>query len=468
MFNDDFYPTPAHVTAKMVAPYRDGMCNRHILEPSAGKGNIAEYIKTAIGYNGNLYCIESEPDLIATLQGKGFRILSNDFLKFTPSHIFDLIVMNPPFSRGVDHLLHAWSILDHGDIVCLLNAETLLNDCTEKRKLLRHIIAENGSIEYLGDAFKDAERKTGVEVALVRLHKHESASKWVFEATDEHESVQTISDDAPSEIAVKDSIGTLVDAYEAAKREFASVWKSRKKIAKYLAYIGGLTNVEEHYRSQDFVSHACNMDNPVSAYNFFVDTARMNAWNAIMTKTGIEGRVTESVRKDFNKMRTENGFDFTEGNIMSLLDGLVMNSGDIMKQCILEAFDLMTKYHKENRIHIEGWKSNDRWQVNRKIILPFAVEHGWSRGFKVRYAAQNMLDDIDKACCFLSGKGFDAIIKIRDAVEMSQVAVSDFFKVKSHHKGTLHLTFIDEHLWERFNLAAVEGKNWLPNKKGKA
>ncbi|MBL7128508.1 MAG: DUF4942 domain-containing protein [Ignavibacteria bacterium] len=32
-----------------------------------------------------------------------------------------------------------------------------------------------------------------------------------------------------------------------------------------------------------------------------------------------------------------------------------------------------------------------------------------------------------------------------------------FFK-----KGTIHLTFKDDKLWEKFNLEAARGKNWLP------
>jgi len=151
-----------------------------------------------------------------------------------------------------------------------------------------------------------------------------------------------------------------------------------------------------------------------------------------------------------------------------LLDGLMLNRGQIMQDCINEAFDLMTAYHKENRIHIEGWKTNDRWMVNRKVILPYMVELDWSRGYRPRLGysdASRTMDDIDKAMCFLAGKSFDSIKKISDAVRDSQEAESEFFKLKSHQKGTLHLTFNDKSLWERFNATACEGKNWLPGRK---
>jgi hypothetical protein len=39
---------------------------------------------------------------------------------------------------------------------------------------------------------------------------------------------------------------------------------------------------------------------------------------------------------------------------------------------------------------------------------------------------------------------------------------STFFEIKFFKKGTVHLTFKDEKVWEQFNLAACAGKNWLP------
>ena len=470
MLNPDFYPTPVPVIGKMLAPYLDELDNRHILEPSAGKGDILDYIKSRRHpyRDAALYCCEADPELAATLAGKGYRVLAHDFLTFQPSHMFDLIVMNPPFSAGVDHLLHAWEILPAGDIVCLLNAETIRNAHTEKRKLLSRIIEDNGGqVEMLGPVFRGAERTTDVEVAMVRLHKEAAAGSWFAESVD-RETVQTMQSETQGELAIKDDIGAMVAAYEAAKRAFASVYMARADVARYLAVVGGLKNRRDDRNDQDYLSYACSMNNPVAAYNFFVETMRRNAWDTVFARVGIQDKVTEKVRKDFERMRTENGYDFTERNVEALLDGLMLNRGQIMQDCINEAFDLMTKYHHENRIHIEGWKTNDRWMVNRKVILPYMVELDWSRGFRPRLGysdASRTMDDIDKAMCFLAGKSFDAIRKISDAVRDSQEAESEFFRLKSHQKGTLHLTFKDKSLWERFNATACEGKNWLPDRK---
>ena len=96
--NPDFYPTPDEVIVKMMMG--ENFVGKTILEPSAGKGNIVDWLKT----NGarEVIACENDPYNLKLLRGK-CQIIANDFLTVTSdmvSHI-DMIVMNPPFSRGV-------------------------------------------------------------------------------------------------------------------------------------------------------------------------------------------------------------------------------------------------------------------------------------------------------------------------------------------------------------------------------
>ena len=176
MYNASFYPTPPEVAEKMLAKVGK-LYERSILEPSAGKGDLAD---AAVGKLDRYYnrcrevvhCIEIEPELQAAIRGKGYPLVGTDFLTFWPDEKYDLIIMTPPFANGEAHLLHAWEILDHGDIVCLLNEQTLLNPCTENRKLLATIIEQHGEVEHLGSCFaKDAFRSAQVCVSMVHLHR---------------------------------------------------------------------------------------------------------------------------------------------------------------------------------------------------------------------------------------------------------------------------------------------------------
>lgn len=140
--NKDFYPTPEAIINKMLCDIDFKMIHS-ILEPSAGSGNIIEAIKKkekfySTPYNKFSYdidCIEEDQNLQHILKGKGYRVVYNDFLTYDTMKEYDLIIMNPPFSNGCKHLLKALEMQQRngGAIVCLLNAETLKNPCTNDR-----------------------------------------------------------------------------------------------------------------------------------------------------------------------------------------------------------------------------------------------------------------------------------------------------------------------------------------------
>lgn len=169
MFNADFYPTPANVIEIMTNGYH--IQNKIILEPSAGKGNIVDYLLQ----NGakEIIACEKEADLRKILAGK-CKVIENDFLQVQShqvSHI-DFIIMNPPFSADEKHILHAYDIAPAGcHIIALCNLNTVKNPHTNIREKLNNIIEANGSYEELEDCFSKAERSTNVKVALVRIQK---------------------------------------------------------------------------------------------------------------------------------------------------------------------------------------------------------------------------------------------------------------------------------------------------------
>ena len=178
--NKDLYPTPKKIIDKMMFDL-DLKLIRSILEPSAGKGNIVEELKRKEKSNDRYYsrkiqfdidCIEIDQNLQHILKGKNFYVVHNDFLTYDTFKEYDLIIMNPPFSNGCKHLLKALEMQrrNGGAVVCILNAETLRNPCTNDRQdLQRKLTDYNAKIEFMQDSFLDAERKTAVEIALVKV-----------------------------------------------------------------------------------------------------------------------------------------------------------------------------------------------------------------------------------------------------------------------------------------------------------
>ena len=94
--NVDFYPTPVEVIKTMLLG--EDIFNKVILEPSAGKGDIVDYLKE--NGAGEVIACEKDETLRILLSNK-CQIIENDFLSLKAeqvSHI-DYIVMNPPLDR---------------------------------------------------------------------------------------------------------------------------------------------------------------------------------------------------------------------------------------------------------------------------------------------------------------------------------------------------------------------------------
>lgn len=104
----DFFPTPKLLAARMVELAEAAQGSR-VLEPSAGNGNIAEAIRTA-GIEPDVAEISGQ--LREILVAKGFNIVGWDFMDI--SDRYDVIIQNPPFSADIQHVRHAYSLLQDG------------------------------------------------------------------------------------------------------------------------------------------------------------------------------------------------------------------------------------------------------------------------------------------------------------------------------------------------------------------
>ena len=139
MFGIQFYPTPPHLLEKMIGMV-DWSKVQFALEPSAGKGDLAQGIRNRMKQEKKLCqldCVEIDPDLRAVLRERGFHVAANDFLTWDAQTRYDLIAMTPPFKDGDKHLLHALDLMKHGgQIVCLLNASTVLRPESPLRSVL--------------------------------------------------------------------------------------------------------------------------------------------------------------------------------------------------------------------------------------------------------------------------------------------------------------------------------------------
>ncbi|GAB4527942.1 MAG: hypothetical protein OHK0046_46270 [Anaerolineae bacterium] len=473
MFNADFYPTPDSVIDRMLSPLvrttsgtysRRYLPYRQILEPSAGKGNIVDRLVAHYQVRKeHIYTIEFEPELQAALRGKEYRVIGTDFLTFTEPYAFDLIVMNPPFSNGVDHLLYAWELLaGGGDLVCLLNAETLRNPYTEKRRLLARLIDQHGTAEDIGSAFAAAERPTDVALSIVWLHK---APAQVVDFDPARFDVDARMSDATytaNPLAHASLITALVGQYEGAVTALVEAHKAHARVHFYTTAIR---------RQHD--------SDAARGLNTAINELKADFWRYVFDKTRLGQQTTSRFRENFTQFTAQTAqLAFTEANIMSVLEMFFLNRDSIMERCIADTFDAVTGWHEKNRIHTEGWKTNKSWKVARRMIVPGGIHHEprWN-GWNVNYRRTDLLNDLDRCACWLAGKDINSIVQLVKTIEertrglaastrsqdchYSDPFETEFFEVKFFKKGTVHITWRDEALLARFNQVAARAKNWV-------
>ncbi len=430
MINKDFYPTPSEIVWKMIDWLE--LQWKYILEPSAGKWDILDVIAWHSSYYNtkkNLYAIESEPELQAILISKGYKVCGNDFLEYKNDINYDFIIMNPPFSNGDEHFLHAWDIIENGTIVCLLNEETVLNPYSEKRKLVQKIINDNNAtIDYLWSCFLSSERKTDVRIAMIRITKNTDKNEfefWEFQK----EKIEFSDDILQSEVATLDMIQNIIDDYGRSKVFFAK-WVQFLEKACSIA-----EGISKNYELKPYkiASEWMNVNDKV---NKFTKEIKKGVWMKLAQELKIEKYMSNKVKQDFSeKLEKQWAIAINKENIKLFAQAIFQNRESIVEDSILEVFDEFTKYHKENREYIEGWKTNDSWKVNRRVILPRWIEHDWYSWFRCNYSMWGKFTDVEKVMCYLTGKRIETINTLENGLKNTRAWEkfdTEFFECRAY------------------------------------
>jgi hypothetical protein len=512
-----FYPTPPEIAFELFSMVDDWLrvleplhnqWNGSIvkpnyqtfLDPSGGKGdmkkNLLHHFQNLVRKeSGRLDerditfrwdFIEIDPVLAASLQEHG-SVIGNDFLQYNEALLYDCVIMNPPFAKGVEHVLHAYDLMRSGTLLAIINASNLENPHTRKRKMLLDLIEENGEWKTVEGAFTSAERKTNVKVALICMTKQSSYNAEDFDFAFEKEDTDVDFDEINSstDLAFRENKLVLYERmYNESKRLFVDALKSYVKLAKCLRAFGAGDEPLKAVQQVNITSAA----DYNSAYMTFLKSVRHHAWHHIMRQGNFRSRLDSRTAKDFEAfVQQQTSMAYSAKNIMAVFEMIVMNQGLYQQKAILTAFDFLTRYTEENREHFEGWKTNEAWRVPKKVILPGGVRYGeymsahdlsqYGDTFSTPYNYQTEWTDLEKAMMICEGlkPNLSMIDTLDDALNrhfktlgtvkrgpFDNKTKSTYFNIRFYKKGTVHLTWRDDELREKFNRIACEGKGWLP------
>ena len=492
-----FYPTPEALAEKLLRDVRWDKVES-ILEPSAGKGDLARYCAGRIYYSRHRWpahdshtwadaikeadvdCVEIDPALRRTLDGSGYRVVHDDFLTYETQKRYQLVVMNPPFDDGAAHLLKALELMKRGGMVCcILNAETLRNSYTAQRQELAAKLKGYGAqIEYVSGAFADAERRTDVDAALIRV---------VIPAA----KVDSTIIDGMREAPTYKTQAVSSDLKEMVQYNVIEEWVNRYNFEAAC----GIRLIEEYDAMREMLQNDVDGNNayrsPIleleikvggrgreAVTNKYLRETRGKYWRAIFEQPVIVSKLTGNLQQElYDNVEKLKDYEFSVFNILTLI--IKMNGRIItgIEDTIIGLFDDWTAsyWHEDspNRHYYNGWRTNDCFKVGKKVIIHFyGAYDSWDKKFRA-YNVLQKFRDIEKVFDFLdSGRtdwpgSLDAAFSKAQDEQITKNIDTKFFTVTIYKKGTAHLVFKDADLLEKFNMFACQKKGWLPPNYGK-
>lgn len=461
-----FFPTPSALASRAFAKFKNKDIVR-LLEPQAGRGDL---LKPVLAYRKylieNIDCIEIDLNNQAILRAQGFTVIDADFLQFDGAPMYSHCLLNPPFKNGADHVIKAFSLIVHGELVAIVNAQTIKNPCSAKKQLLVDWIKDHGSVEFIESAFTDPDtlRRTQVEIALIHLEK-KTDFKQSFTHGLELDNLAGVETVTKQELAIKGSaITNAVAVFNAAVAALKTAEIARQEADYYSGLLG--STLKELEKSVEPGALAKRFNDGYAAL-------KNRAWSNILESTEFSKYLSSNAyQKLASDFAAVSALSFTESNIRGFLVGLVNAQGEMNMQMLLDCFDEITKYRPENRVYYRGWKSNSKHaeQAYRVQMTRFIIPSGHSfSSHYIEYGTLKKLKDFDKAFTLLDGKTScssslrDLFDKRLPELRQGQRLSTSYFDVRWYPGvGSIHFYPTNKNLIDRLNRLVGRERQWIP------
>ena len=154
-----FFETPKELVERMaelaglVQEHPAVKIDDYILEPSAGMGAIADVLVEKGCRKDHVWCVEVDEKRYKALGDKGYTVVNADFMSDEADKVFDTkfdkVIMNPPFTRGIDidHVTQAFRFLKDGGTLVAVMSSGAMHNSSKKATAFRKLMEENGRFE---------------------------------------------------------------------------------------------------------------------------------------------------------------------------------------------------------------------------------------------------------------------------------------------------------------------------------
>lgn len=467
-----------------------------ILVAFSGNESILDYLLNR--HPQDILGVEALPEVRSLLATK-CQLIGSDFLQIekpTVSHLH-LIVIYPSLNMDTRYIQHAFEIAPPGcKIISLCNYDSYEHSKAWSKQEIRCLVEECGRAQNLGLRVKGAEWGHDITLGLIKLQKpgggyeHEFEGFFLFEQEEPQENALMPYD------AIRDLVNRYIGAVQIIDEQLTAAVKMQNLIKGF-------------FRSD--IAMCLDSSEFGKKHNGFKKEIQKSGWNFIFEKLNLTRYATRGLREDINKfVETQTTIPFTMKNIYRMLEIVAGTTTQRMDKALLEVFDKLTAHHHENRYNRPGWKTNSHYLVAKKFILPNMCYqdqryHKGENTIQCDYHGNwEMVEDLLKALCYISGDDYEAMGTLREWVSYSYKVITDtqvffhhqvenfrgqaekaealdkagitftllnhrpvygewfdwaYFRVKAFKKGSMHFEFKGEDLWGRFNqrIARLKG-----------
>lgn len=491
MSDFQFYPTPASLATKMWTKFKNRNFTR-ILETSAGNGDLLKGMPyfTERGARRSdpvpIDCCEIDLNKHATLRAlPGVNVVGTDYLQFGGGSIYGHVIQNPPFANGVQFVLRAWNSMFDGEIVSIVNAQTIRNPNSCERQHLVRLIEQHGNVEFIETAFvgEGVERETLVEIALIYLRKQSEVGEDIVgsligdmsseDASVKAERLAAGYQDANELTIPTSTVDNFVLVFGAAVKSMRDAVIAEARATHYSAMIGAtMAELSSEAKIQASARSSTTWVQSELTTRYLV--LKDKAWANLLRSSNVRSQLSSAAQKRmesiFNEIKT---LEFTTKNICGFLLGLSENHAGIMREMACDVFDLITRFHSENVVYYKGWVSNSKQRTcgmrlkKSRFVIPGNLS--WAGASSLSGEAERRLSDLDRVLAMLDGKDkpevslVDVFRTHMGELRRGVRVVSSYLDVRFYPgAGTIHFFPRSQEIMDRLNLMVGSHRQWLP------
>ena len=361
----------------------------------------------------------------------------------------------------------------------MLNSETLKNPYTNTRKeLIQQLEKYNAEVQYIENAFTEAERKTSVEIALIYIDIPKiNYNSVIIDELKKEEQYKTDTQYSNDKLINSDFIKGIVEQYNyevKAGLKLINEYNSLKPLMlkSFKDNSNPVLKLSLEYEDQE----------GSSLENAYIKQIRSKYWKALFSNDQFMGLFTTNLKRKYMEYVEElKDYDFSLYNIYSIRIKLSKEMIQGVEDTILNLFEEFSHKHyydeSSKNVHMyNGWKTNKAWKINKKVIIPLSgfrdMSYSWGRYEPTHYNVIDKLKDIEKVFNYLDD-GITEDIDMSQTLKMAEhygetkKIELKYFYITFFKKGTCHIEFKNMELLHKFNLYGSQRKNWLPPSYGK-